>query len=110
MLDGQGNCRYRITYPLPETLPLVSLIICTRDRVDLLHESNFRIMLTHMLDANISACLQVILMGRNIERIADLATNIAEDVVFMVEGITVRHGGRARGEEEAGATATSDEE
>jgi len=65
------------------------------DRVDRLHESVFRIMLTHMLDANISACLQVILMGRNLERIADLATNIAEDVVFMVKGIMVRHGKRA---------------
>lgn len=65
------------------------------DRVDRLHESVFRIMLTHMLDSNISACLQVILMGRNLERVADLATNIAEDVVFMVQGITVRHGGRA---------------
>lgn len=69
------------------------------DRVDRLHESIFRIMLTHMLDANISACLQIILMGRNIERTADLATNIAEDVVFMVQGITVRHGVRARGED-----------
>ena len=69
------------------------------DRVDRLHESVFRIMLTHMLDSNISACLQVILMGRNLERIADLATNIAEDVVFMVKGIMVRHGGRAPGVE-----------
>lgn len=63
------------------------------DRVDRLHESVFRVMLTHMLEANISACLQVILIGRNLERIADLAENIAEDVVFMVEGVTVRHGG-----------------
>lgn len=80
------------------------------DRVDRLHESVFRIMLTHMLDANISACLQVILMGRNIERTADLATNIAEDVVFMVQGITVRHGGRATTDREEASAATSDEE
>lgn len=70
------------------------------DRVDRLHESVFRIMLTHMLDSNISACLQVILMGRNLERIADLATNIAEDVVFMVKGITVRHGVRVEQDDE----------
>ncbi len=69
------------------------------DRVDRLHESVFRIMLTHMLDSNISACLQVILMGRNLERIADLATNVAEDVVFMVKGITVRHGVRVEEDE-----------
>jgi phosphate transport system protein len=65
------------------------------DRVDALHESVFRVMLTHMLEANISACLQVILISRNLERIADLATNVAEDVVFMVEGITVRHRGKS---------------
>jgi len=70
------------------------------DRVDRLHESVFRIMLTHMLDSNISACLQVILMGRNLERIADLATNVAEDVVFMVKGITVRHGVRVEPDDE----------
>lgn len=63
------------------------------DRVDRLHESVFRIMLTHMLEGSLSACLQVILMSRNIERIADLATNIAEDTIFMVRGTTVRHAG-----------------
>ena len=68
------------------------------DRVDGLHESVFRIMLTHMLEGSLSACLQVILISRNIERIADLATNISEDVIFMVRGTTVRHGG---GEPEA---------
>lgn len=75
------------------------------DRVDRLHESVFRIMLTHMLDSNISACLQVILMGRNLERVADLATNVAEDVVFMVKGITVRHGVRVEPEEVGGENA-----
>jgi len=62
------------------------------DRVDALQESAIRVMLTHMLDHNVSACLQVILISRNIERIADLATNIAEDVVYLVRGTTIRHG------------------
>ncbi len=62
------------------------------DRVDRLHESVFRIMLTHMVEGGITACLQVILISRNLERIADLATNIAEDAIFMVRGTTVRHG------------------
>ncbi len=61
------------------------------DRVDRLEDSVFRVMLTHMTEHNISACLQVILMARNIERIADHATNIGEDVVYMVRGMTVRH-------------------
>lgn len=63
------------------------------DRVDQLQDSLFRIMLTHMTEHNISGCLQVILIGRNLERIADLATNIGEDVVYMVRGQTIRHRG-----------------
>ncbi|MBT8478660.1 MAG: phosphate signaling complex protein PhoU, partial [Gemmatimonadetes bacterium] len=76
-------------------------VMADDDRVDALHESVFRVMLTHMLEGSLTACLQVILISRNIERIADLATNIGEDVIFMVRGTTVRHGG-------AGAVAGSD--
>ncbi len=68
------------------------------DHVDRLHESLFRVMLTHMTEHNISGCLQVILIGRNLERIADLATNIGEDVVYMVRGITIRHKGGELGD------------
>jgi phosphate transport system protein len=68
-------------------------VMAEDDRVDGLHESVVRIMLTHMLEGSLTECLQVILISRNIERIADLATNICEDVIFMVRGTTVRHGG-----------------
>lgn len=68
-------------------------VMAEDDRVDGLHESVVRIMLTHMLEGSVAACLQVILISRNIERIADHATNICEDVIFMVRGTTVRHGG-----------------
>src|SRR5580658_9217024 len=37
--------------------------------------------------------LDVLLIARNLERIADHATNIAEDVIFWVRGADVRHGG-----------------
>lgn len=73
-------------------------VLARDDRVDRLQESSIRVMLTHMLKEDISACLQVILISRNIERIADLATNIAEDVVYMVRGQTIRHG---HGEDDA---------
>jgi phosphate transport system protein len=35
--------------------------------------------------------LQLLLVSRSLERIADLSTNIAEDVIYMVEGVIVRH-------------------
>ncbi|MFW5750588.1 MAG: phosphate signaling complex protein PhoU [Planctomycetota bacterium] len=38
--------------------------------------------------------VQAVNASRNLERIADLATNIAKDVIFLVEGQIVRHGGR----------------
>jgi phosphate transport system protein len=64
------------------------------DRVDGLHESLFRILLTHMMEdpRRIGASMSLFLVSRNLERIADLATNIAEDVVFLVEGRNIKHG------------------
>jgi phosphate transport system protein len=63
------------------------------DRVDRLHENVFRILLTHMMEdpRRISPGMDMLLVSRNLERIADLATNIAEDIVFMVEGEILRH-------------------
>ncbi|HHL73985.1 MAG TPA: phosphate transport system regulatory protein PhoU, partial [Bacteroidetes bacterium] len=39
----------------------------------------------------VSRALGLIMISKNIERIADLATNIAEEVVFIVEGRTIKH-------------------
>ncbi|HZG41944.1 MAG TPA: phosphate signaling complex protein PhoU [Longimicrobium sp.] len=69
--------------------------VCRRDdRVDALHNSLFRILLTHMMEdpRRIGASMSLFLVSRNLERIADLATNIAEDVVFLVEGRSIKHG------------------
>jgi len=41
--------------------------------------------------ATISRSLDLFLVARNLERIADHATNVAEDVLFLVQGIDVRH-------------------
>lgn len=63
------------------------------DRVDHLKDRVFRVLLTHMMadPGTIERALGLILISRNIERIADHATNIAEDVIFLVEGRDVRH-------------------
>lgn len=70
--------------------------VCARDdQVDALHESMFRILLTHMMaDARtINPSLEYLLVSRNLERVADLATNIGEDAVFLAEGKNIKHGG-----------------
>lgn len=42
----------------------------------------------------ITRCLNLMVVAKSIERIADHATNIAEDVVYLYEGCDIRHGGR----------------
>jgi phosphate transport system protein len=63
------------------------------DEVDALKDAVFRVLLTYMMadPATIERALGLILISRNLERIADHATNIAEDVIFLVEGKDVRH-------------------
>lgn len=69
----------------------------TDDRVDELRGSMYRILVTHMLEdpRRLGAALELLLVSQNLERIADLATNIAEDVVFLVEGRSIKHGAEA---------------
>jgi phosphate transport system protein len=63
------------------------------DAVDALQNSVFRILLTHMMgDARtINASLELLLVSRNLERVADLATNIGEDAVYLAEGKQIKH-------------------
>ncbi|HEU5305496.1 MAG TPA: phosphate signaling complex protein PhoU [Gemmatimonadales bacterium] len=75
--------------------------ICRRDdKVDVLHRSVFRILITHMMEDphTIGSGMELFLVSRNLERVADLATNIAEDVVFLVEGRSIKHHAEDRGE------------
>ena len=64
------------------------------DKLDDLKSQVFRELLTYMLSdpATIEPALDLILVSRHLERIGDHATNIAEDVIFMVSALDVRHG------------------
>ncbi|MGH7631078.1 MAG: phosphate signaling complex protein PhoU [Gemmatimonadales bacterium] len=82
--------------------------ICMRDdKVDALHRSVFRILLTHMMEDphTIGTGMELFLVSRNLERVADLATNIAEDVVFLVEGKSIKHHAEDRGEARPSSSA-----
>ena len=63
------------------------------DQVDALHNSLFRILLTHMMadPRTINPSLELLLVSRNLERVADLATNIGEDAVYLAEGKQIKH-------------------
>ncbi len=68
--------------------------VCAADaEVDALKEQIFRELLTFMMEdaRTISRAIRLILLSRFMERVADHATNIAEMVIYMVEGKMVRH-------------------
>ena len=77
--------------------------VCARDdQVDRLNDQVFRELLTYMMQdpGTIARAVDLILVGRHLERIADHATNIGEDVIYMVRGKTIKHHieeGRATG-------------
>jgi phosphate transport system protein len=68
--------------------------VCFRDdEIDGLNDQVFRELLTYMMEfpKTITRAVDLILIGRHLERIADHSTNIAEEVVFLVEGKTIKH-------------------
>jgi phosphate transport system protein len=72
---------------------LARTVLARDDEVDQLKDHVFRVLLTYMMadPGTIERALGLILISRNLERIADHATNIAEDVIFLVEAKDVRH-------------------
>lgn len=63
------------------------------DAVDGLYKQLFRELLTYMIEdpKTVSRALHLLLISRNLERIADHSTNIAEDVIYYVSGRDIRH-------------------
>ena len=74
-------------------LALAQSVLNEDDRLDELKTQIFRELLTYMLQdpGTIEPALDLILVSRHLERIGDHATNIAEDVIFIVSARDVRH-------------------
>ncbi|MBM3773362.1 MAG: phosphate signaling complex protein PhoU [Acidimicrobiia bacterium] len=72
---------------------LAQRVLNADDRLDDLKTQIFRELLTYMLQdpQTIEPALDLILVSRHLERIGDHATNIAEDVIFIVSAKDVRH-------------------
>ena len=73
-----------------------STVLNEDDELDALKTQIFRELLTYMLQdpTTIEPALDLILVSRHLERIGDHATNVAEDVIFMVSARDVRHHAR----------------
>jgi len=63
------------------------------DEVDELNRQMFRDLLGSMIEdpSTIPRAMELVLVARNLERIADLATNVAEEVVFIAEARIIKH-------------------
>ena len=68
--------------------------VCERDdEVDDLNNQIFRELLTYMMEdpSTIKRAVDLILVARHLERMADHATNISEDVIYFVKGKSIKH-------------------
>ena len=76
-------------------IALAEAVLAADDTLDALKTQIFRELLTYMLQnpATIEPALDLILISRHLERIGDHATNVAEDVIFILSAKDVRHAG-----------------
>ena len=68
--------------------------VCERDSVvDEMRNETIRILLTYMLEEpeKIGSAIQYLLVAKNLERIADLSTNICEDVIYIAQARVIKH-------------------
>jgi phosphate transport system protein len=90
---AQGMLRDALDCFVRRDTTLAQQVLDADDALDALKTQVFRELLTFMLQDQhtIEASLDLILVSRHLERIGDHATNIAEDVIFMVSARDVRH-------------------
>jgi phosphate transport system protein len=90
---AQGMLRDALDAYVRRDLVLAQNVLDRDDELDLLKTMVFRELLTHMLrdPVTIEPSLDLVLISRHLERVGDHATNIAEDVIFMVSAKDVRH-------------------
>jgi phosphate transport system protein len=91
---AQGMLRDALDAFVRKDVALAQSVLKRDDMLDDLKTQVFRDLLTYMLQdpTKIAASLDLILVSRHLERIGDHATNVAEDVIFMVSAKDVRHG------------------
>jgi phosphate transport system protein len=91
--EATGMLRDAISAFIDQDPDKARSVLVRDDKVDRSNDAVFRVMLTQMAENTnaIVAGLQMMLVARNLERVADLATNLAEDVIYVVEARTIKH-------------------
>lgn len=92
---GQGMLRDSITAFVARDSALAKSVILRDDEADDLLKKVFTDVIAQgqELGCDVETLLAVVLAAKELERVADLCTNVAEDVVFMAEGELLRHQG-----------------
>jgi phosphate transport system protein len=90
---AQGMLRQALDAFVREDAELALQVCHQDDAVDALTDQVLRELLTYMMEDphTISRALRLIFVSKYLERLADHATNIAEMVIFMVKGTSIRH-------------------
>lgn len=93
--EVQQMVRQSLDALVKKDVELAREVLNKDDSVDSLKDQIFRELITYMIadPKTIERALNLILIARNLERIGDHATNIAEDVIFAITGEDIRHGG-----------------
>ena len=90
---AEGMVRDSLNSLVQRDAELAKSVLTRDDEVDHLRDQIFRELLTDMMEnsAFIFPAFELVRVTKNLERIGDHATNIAEDVIYMVAGKDVRH-------------------
>jgi phosphate transport system protein len=98
--EAKNMVRNSIDSFVKQDVLLAQAVIMNDDKVDAYKDQIFRELLTYMMaDASaIKRALALILISRNLERIGDHATNIAEEVIYVVQGRDVRRPDKKKAE------------
>jgi phosphate transport system protein len=82
-----------ITAFVDRNADLAHQVLLSDDKVDLLRNEIYEALASRMeADGHaVRRALLLVVIARNLERIADHATNVAEDIIFLVRGVDVRH-------------------
>src|SRR5205085_4999776 len=90
---AQKMVRDSLSAMMSRDVALANAVLEQEEKVDAFRDQIFRTLLTYMMadPGTIQRALSMILISRNIERIGDHATNIAEEAIYIVQGRDIRH-------------------